>query len=218
MYKINTIVIIWITCFGLNSFSQKQPIKLDISNNDHFHVVNREIDVSTDGEGKTIVHLNTKPNDGVAWIKNVTFAEGIIELDVKGKNILQQSFVGVAFHGINDSTFDAVYFRPFNFTANDTMRRKHSVQYISMPKYDWSLLRQQHPGEYENALTKTVEPEEWFHAKIIVSNERIEVFVNNDEKSSLSIKPISDLTTGKIGFWVGNNSEGTFSNLTIQND
>src|SRR5206468_10081651 len=106
------------------------------------HVVNREIDVSSNGEGKTIVHLNTKPNDGVAWIKNVTFAKGIIGFDVKGKNILQQSFVGVAFHGINDSTFDAVYFRPFNFTANDTIRCNHSVHYISIHKYDYSLFLQ----------------------------------------------------------------------------
>ncbi len=131
---------------------------------------------------------------------------------------MQQSFVGIAFHGTNDSTFDAVYFRPFNFLSNDTIRKRHSVQYISLPKYDWSLLRQQYPGKYENALIKTVEPEEWFHAKIIVSNERIEVFVNNDDKPSLTVKPISNHTTGNIGFWVGNNSDGEFSNLIIQNN
>jgi hypothetical protein len=217
MYKIN-IAIICITCMSINSVAQKQAIKPDISNNDHFQVINRDVNVFTNGDGKTIVHLNAKPNDGVAWIKDVTFAKGVIEFDVKGKNALQKSFVGVAFHGINDSAFDAVYFRPFNFIASDTTRRKHSVQYISMPNYDWSSLRQQHPGEYENTLMKTVQPEEWFHAKIIVTNERIEVFVNNVDKPSLTIKPISYQTTGKIGFWVGNNSEGELSNLAIQNN
>ncbi len=61
------------------------------------------------------IHLNEAPGAGIAWIKNKQFASGTIEFDVKGKNVLQQSFVGIAFHGVNDSTYDAIYFRPFNF-------------------------------------------------------------------------------------------------------
>ncbi len=58
------------------------------------------------------------PDAGIAWINDIRFSDGIIEFDVKGKNVLQQSFVGFAFHGSNDSTYDAVYFRPFNFKSN----------------------------------------------------------------------------------------------------
>jgi hypothetical protein len=46
---------------------------------------------------------------------------------------------------------------------------------------------------------------------------KIQVFVNNDSKSSLVVKPLNNYTTGKIGFWVGNNSDDDFSNLIIQN-
>ncbi len=215
--KVSAIIIVCITCFSLNSVAQKQTLKPELSNTQNFQAINRKVTV-TNNNGKVIVHLDGKHGEGVAWLKNISFTKGIIEFDVKGKNVLQKSFAGIAFHGINNGTFDAVYFRPFNFQSNDATAKKHSVQYISMPKYDWSVLRQTHPGVYENALTKTVEPESWFHAKIIADDSSIKVYVNGDNEPSLVVKPIGNNTKGKIGFWVGNNSEGDFSNLTIKNN
>ncbi len=212
--KVSTILIIaCATCFGMNSIAQKHTIKPNLSNSNNFQVVNREIGVAENG--KTIVHLNAKPGQGVAWLNNVTFEKGVIEFDVKGKNVIQQSFVGIAFHGLNDSTFDAVYFRPFNFQSPDTIRKNHCVQYVSEPQYDWSVLRQTYPGKYEKALSVSVQPESWFHAKVVVDANNITVFVNGDNKASLTVQPISKRTTGKLGFWVGTNSDGDFSNLEI---
>jgi hypothetical protein len=213
--KINTIIFVCILYFGLNGFAQKQTIKPNLSNTHNFSVVNREISVSATNPAKVVVHLDGKPGDGVAWINNVIFEKGIIEFDVKGRNVMQQSFVGIAFHGFNDTTFDAVYFRPFNFQSPDAARKSHSVQYISLPNYDWSVLRQNQPGKYENALISSVEPESWFHAKVVVDANNITVYVNNDTKPSLVVKPLTNRTSGKIGFWVGNNSDGNFANLAI---
>src|SRR5438874_349869 len=148
--------------------------------------IGRHISVSINEQGKTVVHLNSKPNNGVAWIRNIAFEKGIIEFDVKGKNVLQQSFVGIAFHGVDDSTFDAIYFRPFNFQSPDTIRRSHSVQYVSLPQYDWSVLREKYPGKYESALSRTIDPESWFHAKVIVNDDNISVYVDGDPRPSLA--------------------------------
>jgi hypothetical protein len=213
--KINTIIFVCILYFGVNGFAQKQTIKPNLSNTHNFSVVNREISVSATNPAKVVVHLDDKPGDGVAWINNVIFEKGIIEFDVKGRNVMQQSFVGIAFHGLNDTTFDAVYFRPFNFKSPDAARKSHSVQYISLPKYDWSVLRQNQPGKYENALISSVEPESWLHAKVVVDANNITLYANNDTKPSLVVKPLTNRTTGKIGFWVGNNSDGNFANLAI---
>ncbi|HEY1872148.1 MAG TPA: hypothetical protein VGG71_13895 [Chitinophagaceae bacterium] len=213
--KINIIMIACITCGALTSVAQKQTIKPDLSNKSHFQVVNREITISGNDPGKIIMHLDGKPGDGLAWINNTTFKSGVIEFDAKGKNIMQQSFLGIAFHGLNDSTFDAVYFRPFNFQSPDTARRGHSVQYVSLPQFDWSILRQNHPGKYENALLNPVDAESWFHAKIVIENDNIIVYVNKDAKPSLVVQPLSGRAIGKIGFWVGNNSDGDFANLII---
>src|SRR5206468_7275325 len=73
-------------------------------------VVNRDISKlqgSRDG-----VHMSAKPDVGLAWIEGSDFAEGTLELDVRGKDVLQQSFLGLAFHGKDDRTYESVYVRP----------------------------------------------------------------------------------------------------------
>jgi hypothetical protein len=214
MVKIG-ILTLCLLCFFSKSITQAQVNKPDLSNSNHFRLVNRAITISSNNPERIEVHLNAKSGDGVAWINDIEFGKGIIEFDAKGKNVLQQSFIGVAFHGVNDSTFDAVYFRPFNFQSPDTIRRSHSVQYISLPQYDWSVLREQFPGKYEHKLTSIVDPESWFHVKIMIDTV-ITVYVDNDQQPSLTVKPINNHMTGGIGFWVGNNSDGDFANLIIK--
>ncbi len=205
-------IVLTIACVGHNTFAQKQQIKFNLSDSNRVQVVNRNLTLSANKEGKTVIHLDSKPNPGVSWINTTAFATGIIEFDVKGKNILQQSFVGIAFHGHNDSTYEAIYFRPFNFLSPDTVRSSHSVQ------YDWFYLREKHPGKYEDGLINKIDSESWLHVKIVVASENIAAYVNGDLPPSLVVKPLSSFTTGKIGFWAGNNSEGDFSNLSIQNN
>jgi len=161
----------------------------------------------------TVVHLNEHSGNGVLWLNNFDFSNGKIELDIKGKNVAGKSFVGLAFHGTNDSTYDAIYFRPFNFKNPE--RSNHSVQYISQPDYTWYRLREEKPGRYESTVIPIPDPAEWFHATIIVESTMVTVFVNNSEEPSLAIELLSTEKTGKIGFWVGDNSEGCFENLTI---
>lgn len=157
------------------------------------------------------VHLNEAPGPGVAWITNKQFGKGTIEFDVKGKDALQQSFVGVAFHGVNDSTYDAIYFRPFNFQVPDAGRRSHSVQYISLPANDWQLLREKYPGKYENEIDPSTDPNKWFHVKIVITDEEATAYVNGNR--CLTVTLLGTQKTGMIGYWVGNGSDGDWKNL-----
>ena len=61
---------------------------------------------------------------GMALVEGVRFTEGSIEVDLKGKGKAQRSFLGVAFAVADGKTFEAVYFRPFNFLANDAKLSK----------------------------------------------------------------------------------------------
>lgn len=162
----------------------------------------------------SVIHLNEGPGAGIAWIANEDFSNGTIEFDIKGKNKLQQSFVGIAFHGVNDSTYDAIYFRPFNFQVPEAGRRGHSVQYISLPAYDWSLLRQDYPGKYEGEIDVNTDPNKWFHVKIIVSSPEVSVYVNGQR--CLTVSQLSTQKKGMIGYWVGNSSAGDWKNLKIK--
>jgi len=165
--------------------------------------------------GKNGIRLSENAGEGVAYIQGIEFANGTIEFDVKGKDVQQQSFVGVAFHGIDGTTYDAIYFRPFNFKAEDPIRRSHGVQYISHPTYTWQKLRSEQPGKYEHAVNPVPDPNAWFHARVVVQSPNVSAFVGGAKEPSLVITQLSDRKRGLIGLWVGNNSAGEFAKLKI---
>jgi hypothetical protein len=168
----------------------------------------------------TILNDNDKKGlsqNRIVWLKGYSFSTGTIEVDLRGKNLFQQSFLGIAFHGIDIITYDAIYFRPFNFQSPDTLRRKHTVQYISEPDYPWEMLRKEHPLVYENAANPFPIAKDWFHAQIVVGKDSITVYVNHAPKASLKVKKLNNRNTGLLGLW-NDGLDGDFSNLVIKND
>lgn len=157
---------------------------------------------------------------GIAWLKGVNFTTGSIDIDLRGRDILQQSFLGIAFHGVDTTTYDAIYFRPFNFQSRDTLRLKHQVQYISQPYYTWNRLRAEHPLVYESSVDPRPIATAWFHAHIVVTADTIRVYVNHSTKPSLVVKMLNQRTDGRIGIWDGGvgGYTGDFANLVITND
>jgi hypothetical protein len=91
------------------------------------------------------------------------------------------------------------------------------VQYISLPYNNWFVLREKFPGKYENTISPVPDPNDWFHAKVVVRYPEINVFVNHSEQPTLQVEQIGHLKNGKIGIWVGNGSEGWFRNVYISN-
>ena len=154
--------------------------------------------------------------DGLAIYQDLEFENGTIELDLKGKDVAGRSFVGVAFHVQNNETFNAIYFRPFNFKSTDKVRSGHSVQYISHPEFTWRKLRTEFPEKYENPVKPVPNPEDFFHAKVVVNWPSVKVYLENSKEPSLDVKMKSEFTKGKIGLWAGNGSDGSFKNLVIK--
>ncbi len=218
MMRLSVFLSIVILVVGGTFTSEAQSISASVDlpkllQNKEIEVFNRNI--STLNDNPKGIHLDGKSGDGVAWIKNSNFYEGTITFDVRGKDIMQQSFVGMAFHGKNDSTFDVIYFRPFNFQSTDPVRKSHSVQYVSLPAWEWEKLRTQYPGKYESAITPAPAPTDWIHCRIKIKDEMVYVYVNNIAEPVLTVKKISPTIRGRLGFWVGNNSDGDFDNLSV---
>jgi hypothetical protein len=161
------------------------------------------------------LRLDERQGDGLAWWPDLMFAAGTIEFDVRGKDVAQQSFVGLAFHGLDTQTFDAIYFRPFNFKSTDAARRAHGVQYISHPAFPWEKLRADRPGQFEKEVSPPPDPNDWFHVAVVVQHPRVRVFVNGLKTPSLEVNQLSDRKRGWVGFWVGNGSGGSFANLSV---
>lgn len=154
---------------------------------------------------------------GLAWINGIVFSTGSIDIDLRGRDVAQQSFLGIAFHGTDTTTYDAIYFRPFNFQTTDTLRRNHMLQYISQPEYPWYRLRKEHPLVYENTITPGPDPKNWLHAHIVISRTEIIVYVNHSPVPSLKVKKLNDRNEGGIGLW-DTGYAGDFANLEILPD
>lgn len=177
-------------------------------------VYNRELTL-VDEPGHKGIRLSKAYGEGVAWLKGVEFSNGTIEFDVRGEDAKQHSFVGMAFHGANDSTFDAVYLRPFQFRASADSLRNRMLQYISLPKHTWRALRKSAPGVNEHSITPPPDPNGWVHMRIVVNGDTISTFINGAKEPSLVVKKLTQLRNGRVGFYVADTSGGDFANIRI---
>jgi hypothetical protein len=179
-------------------------------------VLNRTVAVLEEG-GRTVAVFDAKPGDGMARLDGLSFSEGEIECDILGRSApVQGSFLGIAFGVQSEEAYDAVYFRPFNFRAEDPARRAHSVQYISHPDWTWGRLRQEKPGQFEKPLEPAPDGDRWFHVRLVVSAAKVSVFVDGAQEPCLTVDRLSGPREGAVALWVGNNSPGRFANLKIK--
>lgn len=171
-------------------------------------------------DGKQAVRLQAQGDSasGIAGLSvagGVEFTTGVIEVDLKGKNIRQQSFLGVAFNVAGERTFEAVYFRPFNFNAAEPFRQR-AVQYIAWPEYTWEKLRKAHPGQFEQPVNPVPDPNAWFHARVEVAEEQVRVFVDAAQTPSLVVKRLAKGNIKRpVGLFV-DVAEGLYANLEIK--
>jgi hypothetical protein len=161
------------------------------------------------------VHVTENAGNGLVWIEGSDFAEGTIEVDVRGRDVMQRSFVGIAFHGKDDNTYDVVYLRPFNFRSTDPARHQHAVQYMASPDYDWPRLRKEFPEEFENPVDPSVEPTGWVPLRVVVKGRTIQVYVGLVKSPTLEVRKLGRHDRGLIGLFTGNNSDGDFANVRI---
>src|SRR5262249_6224478 len=113
------------------------------------------------------------------------------------------NFLGFAFRGVDAQTHDAVYFRPFNFRANEAERKRHAAQYVCHPQHRWQGLREDKPGQYEKPILPAPDGDAWFHVRIVVEKPKVSVYVNDGKEPSLVVEELSDRKGGGVGLWVG---------------
>src|SRR5204863_499136 len=111
---------------------------------------------------------------------------------IGGPVALHDRPVQLAVHGVDGKTYEAVYFRPFNFRAMDSTRHAHAVQYVSHPGFPWPKLRSEHPGQFEAPVIPEPDGDAWFHARIVIERPKVSVFVNGAATPALVVNELSD--------------------------
>lgn len=209
------ITIILATDSLLNAQPNLKADLADLFNENKLTVFNRQVSVEKSGDKNAIV-LSLEEGEGLVWINDLVFSTGTIEIDLKGQDLYQHSFLGIAFHAENDSVFDAIYFRPFQFLTTDLVRKSHGVQYISLPVYTWQKLRAEYNGVYENQVIPPPDPNDWFHVKLIIDEKSVAVFVNDDANPVLRSHLLNDRKKGRIALYTADQSGGSFANLKVE--
>lgn len=174
---------------------------------------------SVDVDGKRAVHLIAEGDSangivGLALPNGMAFSSGTIEVDLKGKNVRQNSFLGVAFNVVDEKTFEAVYFRPFNFQADEPFR-KRAVQYIAWPANTWEQLRKNRAEQFENAVNPVPDPDGWFHASVEVNDTQVRVFVDGAKEPSLVVERLSKGGVRRPAGLFVDSADGFYANLRL---
>ncbi len=155
--------------------------------------------ITENQNNKSYIKISGGVYAGVVWLPIQNFKNGKIEIVARGKDLAQGSFYGIAFHAQNDSTYDDVYCRPFNFRATDSLRKIHAIQYVAYPKYDWPLLRREFNGVYEKGIENPPNAEDWVTLSIWISDDEVKAFINYATKPALVVKKLNTNKSGYIG-------------------
>jgi len=174
-------------------------------------------------KGRKAVRLtNDTEKDGFALLRGTDFQDGTIEADIALKittppGVRMPGFVGLAFRARPDaSRYELFYVRPGNSHSNDQEMRNHSVQYVSVPDFDWYKLRQKWPWVYESYAE--LQMETWTKVKIEVMGRSAKLYLSGSEQPSLVVDGLmgEDLHGG-VALWGYPGEEAYFSNVRITN-
>jgi len=155
---------------------------------------------------------------GIVWLP-LKFNEGTVELDLRGRNEFLKSFLGIVFNTVDTATYEDILFRPFNFRHRDPVRRTWSLAYTVEPDFPYTKLRKESAGQFESEILPDPVPEDWIHARIVITKDSVQVYVNHIKKPSLSVKRLGGYHGDKLGLFVfGTGTPGDFANVSVKKD
>lgn len=157
--------------------------------------------------GKTVDHLGRKSFMGSAFLKDVAFENGIIEVDIAVTG--DRSYPGIKFRVQSEKDFEEFYIRPHRAGLYpDALQYSPGFNGIT----EWQLCN----GEgYTSG--RDIPENEWVRIRLEVLNDRARVFINNEETPSLNIHNLKHgVCKGGLGLNSPVNGTAYFSNFRFQ--
>lgn len=173
--------------------------------------------------GVNAIQLKARPGaanaSSYATVKDLTFHNGAIEVNVAGKpaegaGAGARGFIGIAFR-MKGGKYEYIYLRPTNGRADDQVRRNHSTQYSSHPDFDFARLRMESPEKYESYVD--LETGAWTKYKIVVNGATARLYVHGADQPCLIVNDLKlGDSEGGVALWVGPGTEGYFAGLSVE--
>ena len=159
--------------------------------------------------------------DGEAYaiVKGSAFHNGAIDVELAGRPATgagggARGFIGIGFR-LQDGQYEYIYLRPTNGRADDQIRRNHSTQYGSHPKFGFAELRRQSPEKYESYVD--LEPGVWTRYRITVEGTKARLYVHGASQPCLIVNDLKlGDSSGGVALWIGPGTEGYFTGLKIE--
>jgi hypothetical protein len=173
--------------------------------------------------GRPALHVlaqTTGDNQVLGILKNRTFKDGTIEVDLAGTPRPgappdSRGFIGIAFRLESSERYECFYIRPTNGRADDQLRRNHTTQYVSEPEFPWHVLRKESPGVYESYVD--VEAGAWTRLRIEVAGRTAKLYVNGATQPSLIVNDLKhEGAVGRIALWSHGWTDAYFAALDVR--
>lgn len=155
----------------------------------------------------------------MAWLP-VNFSDGLIEVEVANElspdaPAYARGFIGLTFRIDEEGRFESIYLRPTNSTANDQVRRNHSVQYVAYPDWRFDRLRAEEPEKYESYAE--LDLGQWIHMRIVVSGVSAELYLDGKTRPALIVNDLKfgPDQRGGVGVWLESGTIAYFRNLRV---
>jgi len=154
--------------------------------------------------GKIVEHLGRQALTGIAFLKDLDFQNGIIEVDIAVDGT--RSYPGINFRIQSPQNYEKFYMRPHRAGLYpDALQYSPVTNGIT----EWQM------WNGAGYTTGAAIPEnEWIHLKIEVNGTRAKIYLNNDEQPALDIYDLKHgLSSGTIGL---NGPSAFFSNFSYR--
>jgi hypothetical protein len=178
---------------------------------------------AVDYKGKQAVKViedgEVPDGESYATVKGAIFHDGEIAVELAGRPASDagagaRGFIGIGFR-LQNGQYEYIYLRPTNGRADDQVRRNHSTQYGSHPKFGFAEMRAQSPEKYESYVD--LEPGVWTRYRITVEGTKARLYVNGAAQPCLIVNDLKlGDSSGGVSLWIGPGTEGYFTGLKIQ--
>jgi sugar lactone lactonase YvrE len=160
-------------------------------------------------DAEVVLHMDRTCLSGVAHLKDVSFTNGVIEVDIAMDG--SRSYPGITFRVQSGENYERLYLRPHRAGLYPD-----AIQYT--PVFNGVAGWQLYNGDGFTAGAEIL-ADQWVHLKIEVLGSRARVYLDGVEEPALRIHDLKHgISEGSIGLMGPKNSSAYFSNFQYRLD